>query len=71
MSNATVSVPGIHCDHCKAAIEGAVSALAGVRSAEVSVAERTVTVDYDEGAVDLAAVRDAIEDRGYAVPAER
>lgn len=32
---------------------------------------RTVAVDVDEAAVDLAAVRDAIEDRGYAVPAER
>ena len=67
MSETTIDVPGIHCDHCKSSIEGAVGDLAGVRSAVVSVPDRTVTVDYDEGSVDLAAIRAAIEDQGYDV----
>ena len=69
MGSATIGVPGIHCDHCKASIEGAVGALDGVRSAEVSVAERQVAVDYDESVVDLDRIRDTIIEQGYDVPA--
>ncbi len=69
MSTTTLSVPGIHCDHCKSSIEGALGQLDGVSSAEVSVAEKTVTVDYDDGEIDLDAIRDAIEEQGYDLPA--
>lgn len=68
MGTTTLQVPGIHCDHCKTAIEGAVGALDGVREAEVSVPERTVSIDYDEAVVDLGRIRDAIVDEGYDVP---
>lgn len=68
MSTATLYVPDIHCGHCKSAIEGALSALDGVRSAEVSVDDRTVTVDYDEGAVDLSRIEEAIVEQGYDLP---
>jgi copper chaperone len=64
----TISVPEIHCDHCKSSIEGAVGGLAGVESAEVSVDDKTVTVAYDEGTLGLAAIRSAIEEQGYEVP---
>ena len=63
----TLSVPAIHCDNCKSSIEGAVGGLAGVAAASVSVAERTVTVSYDEAAVDLPAIREAIEEQGFDV----
>ena len=63
----TLSVPAIHCDNCKSSIEGAVSGLDGVGSASVSVEERTVTVSYDEAAVDLGAIRQAIEEQGFDV----
>lgn len=69
MSTTTLHVPGIHCGNCKSAIEGALSELGGVRSAEVSVEERTVTVDYDESAVDRAAVEHTIVEQGYDLPA--
>ena len=68
MSATTLHIPGIHCDHCKASIEGAVGALEGVRSAEVSVGERTVAVDYDEAVVGLDRIRDAIIEQGYDLP---
>lgn len=68
MASETIRVRGIHCDHCKAAIEGALRELAGIDRAEVSVPERTVTVDYDPAVVDLAAIRAAIEEQGYELP---
>jgi copper chaperone len=69
MSTTVLSVPSIHCDHCKASIEGALGQLDGVDSAQVSVPDRTVSVSYDETQVDLDAIREAIVDQGFDVPA--
>jgi copper chaperone len=62
----TLSVPEIHCDHCKSSIEGALGGLDGVTSAEVSVPEKTVTVTFDES-VGLATIKETIEEQGYDV----
>src|SRR4030095_14291222 len=48
MTTMTISVPEIHCDHCKHSIEGALAALPGVASARVDVEARAVTVGLDE-----------------------
>ncbi|HWH15135.1 MAG TPA: heavy-metal-associated domain-containing protein [Miltoncostaeaceae bacterium] len=71
MSDTTTQlhVPEISCAHCKTAIEGAVGGLAGVASAEVDVAARTVTVRHDAGAAPRSRIVRAIEDEGYEVPA--
>ena len=69
MSTATLAIPGIHCDHCQQAIEGALNGMEGVRSARVSVPDRTVEVDYDESALEIGAIKEAIIEQGYDVPA--
>ncbi len=66
MSTVTLSVPEIHCDHCKASIEGAVAPLEGVRTVDVDVPARTVTVDYAEP-TDSAGISAAITDVGFDV----
>lgn len=68
MTTTTISVPEIHCDHCKESIEGALGSLRGILSAEVSVEAKNVRVEYDESVLDLARVRGAIEEQGYEVP---
>lgn len=68
MTTDTISVPEIHCDHCKHSIEGALSGLEGVDAADVDVQARTVTVSYDEGRVDRTRLVGAIEEQGYEVP---
>jgi copper chaperone len=60
----TYSVPGISCDHCKAAIEGEVGKLEGVTSVEVDVDARSVSVD---GTAPDDAIHAAIDDAGYEV----
>jgi copper chaperone len=69
VSSATLTIPGVECDHCQTTIEGALGELEGVRSARVSVADRTVAVEYDESVVDLEAIKDAIIHQGYDLPA--
>jgi copper chaperone len=69
MATMTISVPEIHCDHCKHSIEGALAPLPGVASARVDVEARTVTVEVDETVTDRGRLVAAIEDQGYDVPA--
>lgn len=68
MTTEIISVPEIHCDHCKSSIEGALQPLEGVSSAVVDVPGRAVTVTYDETVTDLDALAGAIEEQGYEVP---
>ena len=69
MTTETISVPEIHCGHCKSSIEGALAPLEGVAEAVVDIDARSVTVSYDADAVSRDALVAAIEDQGYAVPA--
>ena len=69
MPNETISVPEIHCDHCKQSIEGALNPLPGVDLATVDVANATVTVEYDQSAISRDDIVTAITDQGYDVPA--
>ncbi|MCC5952221.1 MAG: heavy-metal-associated domain-containing protein [Acidimicrobiia bacterium] len=64
----TYEVPGISCDHCKAAIEGEVAPVTGVERVTVDVASRTVTVSGDASD---DAVRAAIDEAGYDVAGMR
>ncbi len=59
---AVYTVEGMHCNHCKAAVEKAVGGLKGVTAAEVNLGAKTVTVT---GTVDAAAVRKAVEQAGF------
>jgi copper chaperone len=69
MTTMTISVPEIHCDHCKHSIEGALAPLPGVTSARVDIDARTVTVEVDEKVTDRARLVAAIQEQGYDVPA--
>ncbi|NND84044.1 MAG: heavy-metal-associated domain-containing protein [Acidimicrobiia bacterium] len=62
----TLSVPDISCGHCKSSIEGAVGALDGVATVEVSIDAKSVDVDFG-APTDLEAIVTAIEDQGYEV----
>lgn len=66
MSQISLQVPEVHCDHCKSSIEGAVAALPGIQAVEVAIADATVDVQYDD-TVDLDTIKKAIEEQGYAV----
>jgi copper chaperone len=69
MATETISVPEIHCDHCKTSIEGALTSIGGVQGATVDIPARTVTVTYDDASVGRGDLVKAIEQQGYEVPA--
>ena len=61
----TYSVPGISCGHCRTAITGEVSRVAGVSAVDVDLDTKTVTVNG--AGFNDAAVRDAIDEAGYDI----
>ena len=69
MTEKTFNVPDMSCGHCKAAVEGGLSALPGVERADADVAKGTVEVSFDEGTVSLEDLKAAIEEAGYTVAA--
>lgn len=67
MTQIQLQVPEVHCGHCKSSLEGAVGALGGVETVDVTIADSTIDVAFDESRVGLDAIKSAIEDQGYAV----
>jgi copper chaperone len=59
----TYSVPGMHCGHCKAAVERELSAVEGVDAVEADLDSKVVTVAGRSLSDD--ALRAAIEEAGY------
>ena len=62
-----INVEGMTCNHCKMAVEGAVKKLSGVIEAKVNLADKNVTVTFNEGEVTFDQMKAAIEDQGYDV----
>lgn len=65
----TIQVEGMTCEHCKASVEGALDALAGVQNVAVALDAGTVGVTYNENKVTTAQMHDAIEEQGYDIKA--
>lgn len=65
MRKVTLHVKGMSCSHCVNAVETAVRQ-AGA-SGSVDLASGTVTIEFDENAVTLDQLKQAIEDQGYDV----
>ena len=69
MTERTLRVPGMHCGHCKAAVEGELGKIPGVESSNADVEKGTVEIFYDEGTVTKEDLEGAIEEAGYTVAA--
>ena len=63
MTEITYTVPGMSCNHCKAAVSSELGAVAGVHEIEVDLETKLVVV-RGEGLSDEA-LREAIEEAGY------
>ena len=59
-----LKIEGMMCGHCKARVEKALKAVAGVERVEISLENKTATVT---GSADASALRQAVTDAGYQV----
>lgn len=62
----TITVDGMTCGHCEAAIKSEVGKLEGVTAVAVDLASGQVTITAD-ATPDPAAVKEAVEEAGYEV----
>lgn len=69
MTEVTIKVAGMSCGGCVRNVTGVLKALAGVDDAEVSLEQATATVRFDPAKVDIAGLRQAIENAGFDSPA--
>ena len=67
MEKQVLKVEGMSCSHCENAVKKAVGALDGVGSVAVDLAGKTATVEFDAVKVNIAEIKNAIEDQGYDV----
>ena len=61
----TYRVPGMSCEHCRAAVANELSSVAGVESVAVDLDEKLVTVRGSS--LEDGALRAAIDEAGYEV----
>ena len=64
MVQEVLSFPDVSCNHCVAAIEGAVGGLQGVRSVTVDLDRKDVTIRFDDGQVGRENILTAIRGEG-------
>lgn len=64
MERITIGIEGMSCEHCVAAVTGALRGIDGVEVEEVRIG--AATVSYDPARVRPEQLAEAIEDEGYA-----
>jgi copper chaperone len=69
MTSATFNVLEMSCGHCKAAVEGELNKLSGVKFSNADCEKGTVEVRYDEDRVTTEELEGGIEEAGYSVTA--
>ncbi|WP_292377265.1 heavy-metal-associated domain-containing protein [Methanosarcina sp. UBA289] len=65
MTQEIIKVEGMSCMHCQLRVKKAVEAVEGVQRADVNLQTKQVTVDYEEGKVNLEKIKEAIRETGY------
>lgn len=67
MDSIVLNVEGMSCSHCVNAIKGALIENEGITNVEVSLDEKTVSVDYNKDIISMDTIKEIIEDEGYEV----
>lgn len=62
-----ITVEGMSCSHCAAAVRKALEQLEGVQRAEVDLPGKIVRIEHDPAAVNRESMKKAIEGQGYRV----
>lgn len=69
MKTATLNVSGMTCGGCVTNVTGALASVPGVDHVDVSLADSTAQIRFDEDRVSIATLRAAVQAAGYDVVA--
>ena len=61
-----LSIEGMSCAHCTGHVKKALESIAGVKSAELSLENKSATVEHEEK-VSLADLKAAVEEAGFEI----
>jgi copper chaperone len=67
MSNVTLNVPDISCEHCERTITNTLQPVNGVRTVQVDIPARQVRVDFDEAQVSVDKMKELLQEEDYPV----
>ena len=67
MTNKTIGVGGMSCDHCVQTIQRALTELAGVQAVSVNLGDKKVAVKFDENQVGVEEISSKITATGFEV----
>jgi len=67
MTKSVLNVPDISCEHCQNTITKALTPVEGVRSVNVDILTKRVTVEYDDGAISVDQLKAILEAEDYPV----
>lgn len=70
METMTLNIEGMSCEMCVGHVTRALSELDGVKSATVSLPQKTAVVTYDPARVGLGQMTEAVEEEGYEAAAK-
>jgi mercuric ion binding protein len=62
----TLAVPGMYCATCPITVKGSLAAVPGVAKVEVSLANKTATVTFDDSKTAVPALIAATTNAGYS-----
>jgi len=65
METVVIKVGGMSCQGCVKSVTGALTAVPGVASAEVSLEEGEARVAFDPATATVAQLRQAVDDAGF------
>ncbi len=65
MEKVILDIAGMRCSACAVGIELALAKKKGVKSAKVSLNERTAVIEYDQATVTASDISKAVKDLGY------
>ncbi len=67
MSQITLNVPDISCEHCERTILNALQDKPGVKTVKVSIPNKTVNLDYDDSKLNIKEVSELLDEEGFPV----
>ena len=68
MEQAVVKVGGMTCSGCVRSVTNVLQALPGVETAQVSLEQGAANISFDPQQINLATVKQAIEEAGFETP---